>query len=223
VSLVRPRVPARDETRERPGIWPDHRTRGKAGVSASGPRASISPVACRCWPGDVGGGGLGGLVPAVRAERVRGVAVAKTLAATKAGTCLAPTWRSSGHRRAAPPVRRTRSQSQTKQQAAGGHPALLPFVPNECLAGTAGTPASAEERARSPVWGSLISKQLPAERSPRPRPRSVRPRAWPEANAARPRAGGTHTGAWLTQRAAESKSALEHGDHAVTGVRAVLH
>src|SRR5947199_10283140 len=31
--------------------------------------ASISPVACRRWPGDVGGGGLGGLVPARRAKQ----------------------------------------------------------------------------------------------------------------------------------------------------------
>jgi hypothetical protein len=52
--------------------------------------------------------------------------VAKTCAGTK-GTCLA------GPPGAAPPVTRTRSQSQTRQQPAGSGPALLPLVRSESL------------------------------------------------------------------------------------------
>ena len=82
---------------------------------------------------------------------------------TKAGTCLALTFRSSGAG-AAPPVTRTRSQSQTKQQPAGDGRALLPFVPSGRELRTGG---DGRIRARS-------SQQLPAPRV-RPLLRFTRP------------------------------------------------
>src|SRR5829696_6898436 len=67
-------------------------------------------------------------------RRVGGVAIAKTHTGTRAGTCLAPTWRSSGTVGAAA-TDPTRSQSQAEQQPPRGGPALLPFVPSGRLVG----------------------------------------------------------------------------------------
>jgi hypothetical protein len=54
------------------------------------------------------------------------------------------------HRGAPPPLTRTRSQSQAKQQPAGGGPALLPFVQGGRLAVEHETPAITPRRALAP-------------------------------------------------------------------------
>src|SRR5829696_7653603 len=76
-------------------------------------------------------------------RRVGGVAIAKTHTGTRAGTCLAPTWRSSGTVGAAA-TDPTRSQSQAEQQPPRGGPALLPFVRGERL-----TPELGDARLRA--------------------------------------------------------------------------
>jgi hypothetical protein len=65
---------------------------------------------------------------ALSRRRVPGVSATKTRAGTKVGTCLALHVSVFRRRGPAPPVTRTRSQSQTKQQPAGDGRALLPFV-----------------------------------------------------------------------------------------------
>jgi hypothetical protein len=68
------------------------------------------------------------------------------------------------HRGAPPPLTRTRSQSQAKQQPAGGGPALLPFVQGGRLAVEHETPAITPRRAFAPGGRSATATAPPASR-----------------------------------------------------------